>query len=139
MRIYKTRADFTKLQAAQNPSIFAGTVCTITDEALNPMYVFQGGVWNNTVTAITNPITGKVRIIGPNGDISAADIAAATVDQRLILQNTAGIYQQSGVARAVDGLSYRIPRTTYYVSSESTNGSIASTSASTPSTGRSAS
>lgn len=58
MRIYKTRADFVKLQDAQNPNVFAGTVCTITDEALNPMYVFQGGVWNNTVTAITNPITG---------------------------------------------------------------------------------
>lgn len=60
MRIYKTRADFTKLQAAQNPSIFAGTICTITDEALNPMYVFQGGVWNSTVTATTNPRTGGI-------------------------------------------------------------------------------
>lgn len=47
MRIYKTRADFTKLQAAQNPSVFAGTICTITDEAANPMYTFQNGVWNS--------------------------------------------------------------------------------------------
>jgi len=46
MRIYKTRADFTKLQAAQNPSVFAGTICTITDEATNPMYTFQNNVWN---------------------------------------------------------------------------------------------
>lgn len=62
MRIYKTRADFTKLQAVQNPSIFAGTICTITDEALNPMYVFQGGVWNSTVTATTNPLTGGLKV-----------------------------------------------------------------------------
>ena len=74
MRIYKTMADFTKLQAAQNPSIFAGTVCTITDEALNPMYVFQGGVWNSTVTATTNPLTGGVINSAGESDIPPAKV-----------------------------------------------------------------
>lgn len=55
MRIYKTRVEFTALN---NTNIFPGTVCTITDEATNPMYVYQGGEWNNTVTATTDPVTG---------------------------------------------------------------------------------
>lgn len=70
MRIYKTRAEFTALN---NTNIFPGTVCTITDEATNPMYVYQGGEWNNTVTATTNPVTGMIRTF-PAG--SAADALA---------------------------------------------------------------
>ena len=62
MRIYKTRADFTALQNAGSPGVFAGTVCTITDEASNPMYVYQGGVWNSTVTSTTNPLTGRIEL-----------------------------------------------------------------------------
>lgn len=60
MRIYKTRADFDKLQSEGSSSLVAGTVCTITDEPTNPMYVYQGGVWNSTVTATTNPVTGRI-------------------------------------------------------------------------------
>lgn len=45
MRIYKTRKDFTALNAAGNPGVFKGTVCTITDEAANPMYAFQNNTW----------------------------------------------------------------------------------------------
>lgn len=63
MRIYKTRADFTKLHAAQNPNVFDGTVCTITDEAANPMYVFQNNVWNTIVSGYIDPVTGSIATI----------------------------------------------------------------------------
>lgn len=69
MRIYKTKADFTALQNAGNPSIFAGTVCTITDEVANPMYVFQDGTWNSLVIAQTNPVTGVIEVSGGGGPI----------------------------------------------------------------------
>jgi len=58
MRIYKTRKDFTALNAAGNPGVFKGTVCTITDEAANPMYAFQNNTWTGVVTATTDPLTG---------------------------------------------------------------------------------
>lgn len=58
MRIYKTRKDFTTLNTIGNPTVFSGTVCTITDETTNPMYVFQGGVWNDLVTTQTDLVTG---------------------------------------------------------------------------------
>lgn len=70
MRIYKTRAEFTALN---NTNIFPGTVCTITDEATNPMYVYQGGEWNNTVTAQTDPVTG-----GNTISICGVDVGTTT-------------------------------------------------------------
>lgn len=60
MRIYKTRKDFTALNAAGNPGVFKGTVCTITDEAANPMYAFQNNTWTGVVTATTDPLTGEI-------------------------------------------------------------------------------
>jgi len=70
MRIYKTRAEFTRLQAAPSSNTFAGTVCTITDEAANPMYVYQNGMWNSLVTATTN-LTGGIEI----GEVGGAAVA----------------------------------------------------------------
>jgi peptidoglycan/xylan/chitin deacetylase (PgdA/CDA1 family) len=64
MRIYKTRVEFTALP---NTNIFPGTVCTITDEVTNPMYVYQGEAWNSIVTAETNPVTGGISIPNKNG------------------------------------------------------------------------
>lgn len=63
MRIYKTRADFTKLQAAQNPSVFAGTICTITDEAANPMYVFQNNIWNTFISGYIDAVSGSISTV----------------------------------------------------------------------------
>lgn len=62
MRIFKTRQDFTNLQNSGNPNIFAGTICTITDEPANPMYTYQNNNWSSVVTAETNPLTGKVEL-----------------------------------------------------------------------------
>lgn len=69
MRIYKTRADFNKLQSTQNPGIFPGTVCTITDEVTNPMYVFQKNVWNSLVVGNINPVTGRIEEIAVGDDV----------------------------------------------------------------------
>ena len=69
MRIYKTRAEFTRLQAAHSSNTFAGTVCTITDEAANPMYVYQDSMWNSLVTATTNLTGGLEKITAGGTDI----------------------------------------------------------------------
>jgi len=66
MRIYKTRAEFTRLQAAPSSNTFAGTVCTITDEAANPMYVYQDSMWNSLVTATTKLTGGLEIVVGPD-------------------------------------------------------------------------
>lgn len=77
-----------------------------------------------------NPLTGGIELSAGGVPVTVDDLSAAPADQRFVLQNTAGIYQQSGVSRAVDGLSYRIPRMTYYVSSEATNGFVVGSDAS---------
>jgi len=77
MRIYKTRAEFTRLQAAPSSNTFAGTVCTIIDEAANPMYVYQDSTWNSLVTATTN-LTGGIEIAGETVTKNITPIQSAT-------------------------------------------------------------
>ena len=72
MRIYKTRKDFTALNAAGNPGVFKGTVCTITDEAANPMYAFQNNTWTGVVTATTDPLTGVVELFAGSTSLGSA-------------------------------------------------------------------
>lgn len=112
MRIYKTRADFTKLQAAQNPSIFAGTICTITDEALNPMYVFQGGVWNSTVTATTNPLTGGIEL-SAGDDVVLDTTAFIWADRPSASSNAGRVIRITDVGVSVGG-SHWISDGTYW-------------------------
>jgi len=83
MRIYKTRADFTKLQAAQNPSVFAGTICTITDEAANPMYTFQNNTWNELGAAGGSAITGD-RAAFWGDSIASLGFTASTTDSPIV-------------------------------------------------------
>lgn len=58
----------------RNEKDFATRVIEDDSSGAVSMYVGDGAV----VTAVTNELTGKVRIIGPGGDITASDLAADT-------------------------------------------------------------
>jgi hypothetical protein len=85
-----------------------------------------GYEWNgqqvDLVLSRTNRSTKEIELY--SGGSVIENLGVEHQDQRLVLQNTAGIYRQSGVSRAVSDLSYRIPTATYYVSSEATNGFV---------------
>lgn len=87
MRIYKTRADFDKLQSEGSSSLVAGTVCTITDEPTNPMYVYQGGVWNSTVTATTNHVTGGIELSAGEG-VKIGELSPTARSSRTVIVDT---------------------------------------------------
>lgn len=92
MRIYKTRKDFTALNAAGNPGVFKGTVCTITDEAANPMYTFQNNTWTGVVTETTDPITGEITLSSNGVKFSVWDIRSfgAKCDGKVLFTSNVG-------------------------------------------------
>ncbi len=105
MRIYKTRAEFTRLQAAPSSNTFAGTVCTITDEAANPMYVYQDSTWNSLVTTTTNLTGGLVFSIGDDKFHASITVLPSGIDD--VAQINAAIQkvfaQGGGEVRLVAG------------------------------------
>lgn len=76
----------------------------------------------------SNPITGGLKLLNPvtGTPMEQEDIwPVIRIDQREILENTAGVYQQTGVSRAVgDAAAKKIAGNVFYVSSEATNGFV---------------
>ncbi|NHC05927.1 hypothetical protein [Azonexus fungiphilus] len=97
-------------------------------DLLETVFGFVRETPTSKVVRAEQSLTGGIEIIGPSGGpITQEDLGwvEPPLDQREILANTAGVYQQTGVARAVgDSFLRKIPGNIFYVSSEATNGFV---------------
>lgn len=108
MRIYKTRTDFTNLDTSE---IYPGTICTITDEDENPMYVFQNNQWNTFLTTYVDPL-GEMDHVSINGvrapvPIFSTDANGNVIGLGLVSGDTSSVFK---VVRSSNVLKRRYGR-----------------------------
>ena len=81
-------------------------------------------MFGRPVRAVYNASGNVVGLSAGNTELDDSILPPHIPDARFILENTAGIYQQTGVSRAITDIASRIPKTIWYVSSEATNGFV---------------